>query len=170
MDKFNFLNTFRGKLLVVLAVLLVVTLGVQYYLNLQTERENAERRRRQEKVLVAGIALGVSSLSSDERLINLKNKQPISAELTERVADILIVDNNWQVYDSLNPELVPKENGKNEFIYQKVDRLTDLPPLLNADLLSFDRDKFPNAQPIAGQATIVRNIDRGEAHAISTLR
>ena len=45
----NFLNTFRGKLLVVLAFLLIATLGVQLYLNFQ-EKENADCVRSRNKL------------------------------------------------------------------------------------------------------------------------
>ncbi|MBC7798908.1 MAG: hypothetical protein H7Z37_18720, partial [Pyrinomonadaceae bacterium] len=58
MNRFNFIKTFRGQLFVVLAVLLLITLGVQYYLNLQTEQQNAQRLKQQENALVAGLALG----------------------------------------------------------------------------------------------------------------
>ena len=43
----RFLNTFRGRLLVILTIMLVATLGVQYYLNLLTQRESAALRERQ---------------------------------------------------------------------------------------------------------------------------
>ncbi len=64
----NFFNTFRGKLLIILAFLLITTLGVQFYLNLRTERKNTETRTIREKALVAGIALGANSLTSGVRL------------------------------------------------------------------------------------------------------
>ena len=53
----TFLNTFRGRLLLILAFLLIATLSVQYYLNLSTQEENNEIRERQEQILVDGITL-----------------------------------------------------------------------------------------------------------------
>lgn len=54
----SFFYTIRGRLLVLLAALLVATLGVQYYLNLLTQQENIELRETQTQALVAGITLG----------------------------------------------------------------------------------------------------------------
>ena len=58
--KVKFFDTFRGRLLIILAFLLIATLGVQYYLNLKTQRENNDLRAMQEQALVAGVALGLS--------------------------------------------------------------------------------------------------------------
>ena len=49
----TFLNTFRGRLLLILAVMLVATLGVQYYLNLVTQNESDSLREEQEQVIFA---------------------------------------------------------------------------------------------------------------------
>jgi signal transduction histidine kinase len=149
----NFFNTFRGRLLLVLAVLLVATLGVQYYLNLQTERENAQRRERMEKALVAGITLGFNSMSSRDRLIKLKDSQTYFQEHAERVANVLVVDDEWQVYDSLDPALVPAENED----YVKLRDVKNLPPIEDAERFGIDRQNFP-AQYSSG--------DAGETHAL----
>jgi putative Mn2+ efflux pump MntP len=67
----RFFNTFRGRLLLILALLLFATLGVQYYLNLLTQQENDDLREAQEQAIVAGIAVGISSLTSTERVQDL---------------------------------------------------------------------------------------------------
>jgi len=51
----EFLNTFRGRLLLILTVLLIATLSVQYYLNLRTQRESNALRAAQEQTIVAAI-------------------------------------------------------------------------------------------------------------------
>ena len=48
----NFFNTFRARLLIILAFLLVATLGVQLYVNLSNRRENVRVRELQEQALV----------------------------------------------------------------------------------------------------------------------
>ena len=53
----GFFNTFRGKLLLILAFLLVSTLGVQYYVKSRTQ-DRMTTSGMQEQALVAGIALG----------------------------------------------------------------------------------------------------------------
>ena len=107
----DFFNTFRGRLLLILAVLLIATLGVQYYLNLRTQRENSDLRAAQEQTIVAGIALGFTSMTSkDDRLQDLID-QPgqtfLDDAAKDRIHDIIIIDNNWQIVDSLNPDLLP---------------------------------------------------------------
>jgi hypothetical protein len=64
----RFFNTFRGRLLVILSVLLIATLGIQFYLNYRAQKENIELREMQEQALVAGIALGFNSMTSEFRL------------------------------------------------------------------------------------------------------
>lgn len=161
MNRLNFLNTFRGRLLIVLAFLLVATLGVQYYVNYRAERENARRRELQEKTLVAGITLGVNSIVSNDLLNVYKEKQPYFQEYRDRIANILIIDDEWQIFDSFNEGYLPKRdaNGKNQ--YKKLADINDLPPLLDGDSLGEDRDKFPN---LTNQT--VEDDERGEAHAI----
>src|SRR5688500_17304934 len=107
----RFLNTFRGRLLVILAVMLVATLGVQYYLNLVTQEENARLREQQEQAVVAGIALGFTAMTSPENsvedLINEPGQTFLSESARERIRDIIVINNKWQVHDSLNAEYRP---------------------------------------------------------------
>ncbi|HEX8265191.1 MAG TPA: ATP-binding protein [Pyrinomonadaceae bacterium] len=140
----NFLNTFRGRLLLVFAVLLLATLGVQYYLNIQNERENGERRERVEKALVTGITLGIVSISSNDRLIQLKEKNPKFQEYSNRIADIFVIDDQWRVWDSLNDQYNPKEFADGITKYLKLDELPNLPPLQDdVELSAEERAKFP---------------------------
>ncbi len=110
----NFFNTLRGRLLIVLAFLLVSTLGVQYYLNLKTQQENDERREEQGQTLVAAITLGFASVTTEDRMVDMIN-QPDQTFLNEnarqRVRDIIVIDSNWQIYDSLDPDLLPTIEG-----------------------------------------------------------
>ena len=65
----KFFNTFRGRLLLILALLLIATLGVQYYLNIVTQRQNSELSEAQTQALVAGITLGFTGLTSDDQRV-----------------------------------------------------------------------------------------------------
>src|SRR5215210_4569250 len=93
--------SFRIRLLLVLASLLIMTLGVQYYLNRRAQGQLAELNRRarqqnarviaeQEQALAAAIALGVESISKREWLYNLQKeaKQPLLDEKAGRVTNI----------------------------------------------------------------------------------
>lgn len=159
----NFFNTFRGRLLIVLAFLLIATLGVQYFINLQTERRNKRYRERQEQALVAGIALGFNGMQSRDRLSDIvkqENQRFFDESITNRITDIIVINDKWQVYDSLNPDYQETEDENGNAVYKNLRDLTDLPPLQDADRLGEDRENFPNA----GKAE--SDTDEAEAHAI----
>ncbi len=158
----SFLNTFRGRLLLILAFLLIATLSVQYYLNLSTQEENNEIRERQEQILVDGITLGFNSITSQEYLQDLvaRGAGDIFDEKTDRIRDIIIIDNQWRIYDSLNPEHLPTTNDEGETVYKPLSELTGLPPLAQEERLGEDLAHFPNERKAAGAK------DRGEAHAV----
>ncbi|CAN5744000.1 ATP-binding protein [soil metagenome] len=160
----NFFNTFRGRLLIILAFLLITTLGVQYYLNLKTQRENNNLRAMQEQALVAGLVLGVNSLTSNEYMEDLvKGKgQPFFDEKTaQRIKDVIIIDDEWQIRDTLKSRdyLPTTENG--QIKYHNLSELTNLPPLIEDEKkLGEDVNKFPNANIASAEDA------DGEAHAI----
>ncbi|MCA1639278.1 MAG: HAMP domain-containing protein, partial [Acidobacteria bacterium] len=159
----NFLNTFRGRLLLILAFLLIATLGVQLYLNYRTETENADLREIQEQALVAGMALGFNSMRSTKRLEDFVKRegQPFFDEkTTERIKDIIVINNKWQVSDSLNPEYLPTFDDNDETQYKNLSDLKNLPPLMEGNRLGEDLEKFPNAGTLETEET------DGEAHAI----
>ena len=158
----KFFNTFRGKLLIILAFLLIATLGVQYYLNYQAQRENNRQLQMQTQALVAGIALGFNGMQSDDRLrefVNREGQSFFDERTTRRIKDIIIINPDWQVYDSLNPDFLPtEENGETK--YKNLADLKNLPPLMEGSRLGSDLVHFPNADVNPTTAT------DGEAHAI----
>ncbi len=159
----NFFNTFRGKLLIILAFLLITTLGVQFYLNLRTERENTKTREMQERALVAGIALGTTSLTSTDRLRDFVNRegQPFFDEKsTKRIKDVIVINPGWQISDSLSDEYLPTEDENGETKYLNLSDLKNLPPLMESSRLGEDAAKFPNANVAPNEEA------DGEAHAI----
>lgn len=157
----NFFQTFRFRLLFILAFLLIATLGVQYYLNLQMEEQNERMRERQQQVLVAGVSLGFNGLSSSDRMKDFikRGDQAFDERTIERIKDIIVINKDWEVYDSLNENYLPTEGKDGETVYKKLKDINDLPPLANANRLGVDRNNFPNAD------TIDDNSD-SEAHAI----
>jgi signal transduction histidine kinase len=159
----TFLNTFRGRLVIVLAILLIATIGVQYYLNYQIEEQNKELREKQEQALVSGFALGFSGMSSDIRMeenVKREGQNFVSQDSKQRIKDIFVIDNEWKIYDSLNPEylLPPDKDGTRE--RRKLAEVKGLPPLMERDRLGKDAVNFPNALSYDSQ-----NED-GEAHAV----
>ena len=53
------IRSFRARLLLLLALMLGLTLGIQYYFNLRTVRANARMIVEQEQAIMTGIALGL---------------------------------------------------------------------------------------------------------------
>jgi signal transduction histidine kinase len=158
MKALRLISSFRARLLVVLALLLVLTLGTQYVLNVRSARNNKRMRELQTQALVAAVALGFESISSKPRLVELRKRKnnPLLDPQTGRVANIIVVDNNWKLSDSLDLELL-KVNG--EYADRYLQDLTNLPPVMNLnELPAEDRAHFP--------ATTANQVG-AESHAVS---
>lgn len=156
MSVLNLFYSFRIRLLLVLAALLIATLGLQYYLNRRAERKQAalnERARQesarviseQEQALGAAFKLGIESLSKREWLYNLyedaKTKQPLLDEKAGRIMNILVVDEQGYVRDSLkdyNPTERP--DGTREYFYLHD---VQLPPVINPAEIAGYQERLP---------------------------
>ncbi|HEX6045159.1 MAG TPA: ATP-binding protein [Pyrinomonadaceae bacterium] len=105
-------ESFRARLLLLLALMLGLTLGIQYYFNLRAVRANARMIIEQEQAIMAGVALGVQSLTSDKYLFEIvgSTREPLLDNKEVRVRNILVVDDGGNVLDSMNPEFLPREN------------------------------------------------------------
>jgi signal transduction histidine kinase len=159
----NFFKTFRGKLLLILALLIVATLGVQYYLNYLTQQENIELRDAQAQALVAGFGLGAYSLTGDDRvrdLVDQPGERFLDDNSRERIKDIIIIDNEWRISDSINPDYLPFTADDGTTIYRNLADLTDLPPLMEGARIGDDLQKFPNKKN-----SVNKNAD-DEAHVV----
>ncbi len=160
----NFLNTFRARLLIILIILLITTLSFQYYLNLKTQEENNRLREKQEQALVAGFALGTGGITKTDYLSDLVKREDqtfFNDKISERIKDIIIINQNWQITDSLNSEeLIPVEGENKEVIYKNLADAENLPPLQESKRLGADAAKFPNAAIDPNAET------DGEAHVI----
>src|SRR5829696_5813832 len=159
----NFFNTFRGRLLLILSFLLIATLCVQYYLNLLNQKENDELRDAQAKALVAGITLGSNGITSTnsymDELIRREGQTYFDEAAAARVRDVIIIDNQWRIRDSLTPDFQPTTGPNGEDVYKNLSDLPDLPPLKEGARLGDDLSHFPNAIDTKGD-------DDDEARAI----
>lgn len=126
--------SFRLRLLLLLATLLGLTLGVQYYVNLRSARANTKLVADQERAIMAGVALGMKSLNSKKYLVEMRRdlKQPLLDENTGRVKDVLLVDSDGNVKDSLIDEYAPRQNEGTPATYVRFADLA-LPPISAAD-------------------------------------
>ena len=103
-------QSFRARLLLLLALMLGLTLGIQYYFNLRQVRANARMIIEQEQAIMTGIALGIESLQSEQYLDKMISglREPLWNEKNVRVKNILVVDDDGNVLDSIIPELTPE--------------------------------------------------------------
>jgi signal transduction histidine kinase len=154
------LNSFRVRLLLLLAALLVLTAGVQYYVNLRSVRTNTQLIVEQQRAIMAGVTLGVNSLSSGLYLDQMREqaKQPILNEQAERVKNVLIVDDKGNIKDSLDKNQIPRMNPDKSITYVKVKDVS-LPPLRSAVELPADNSALPEGM------TVVRHGTGGESSA-----
>ncbi len=158
-----FLSTFRGRLLVILAAMLVATLGVQYYLNLVTQNENDILREEQEQMIVTAIALGIGSVTSRDRvqdLITQTDQAYLDEKARKRIKDIIVIDHQWQIWDSLNPDYLPTTDENGDLVYKNLADIDDLPPLMEGARLGADLQQFPNQENAENEKS-----DQ-EAHAV----
>ncbi|HEX3281793.1 MAG TPA: ATP-binding protein [Pyrinomonadaceae bacterium] len=127
------LNSFRARLILLLVALLGLTLGVQYYVNVRSVRRNAHMLVEQEQAIMAGVALGVNSISSGEYLDKMQKEanQPLLDQQAGRVKNVLVVDSEGNVQDSLNGDFAPTTNPDGSTHYVRVKDV-NLPPLNSA--------------------------------------
>lgn len=137
-------ESFRARLLLLLALMLGLTLGIQYYFNLRTVKNNAKMIIEQEKAIMTGIALGLDSLQSDKYLFDIISnvKDPLLNNKDVRVKNILVVDDAGRIFDSLQPEYGPRQMADNTVQYVQVQNL-ELPPLRSAVQYTSGREQLP---------------------------
>jgi signal transduction histidine kinase len=137
-------ESFRARLLLLLALMLGLTLGIQYYFNLRTVQANAKMIIEQEQAIMTGVALGVNSLQSDKYLDEMLGsvKDPLLNDKNVRVKNILVVDDDGNVIDSLQREYTPRQREDKTTEYVQVQDL-QLPPLRSAVQYTGEREQLP---------------------------
>src|SRR5260370_14591539 len=136
------------------AALLNLTLSVQYYVNLSSVRSNTQFIVEQQRAIMAGVALGVNSLSSGLYLDQMRDqaKQPFLGEQAERVKNVLIVDDKGNIKDSLDKNQIPQMNPDKSITYVKVKDIS-LPSLRSAVELPAENVALPEGMTIADRGT-----------------
>jgi signal transduction histidine kinase len=155
--------SFRTRLLLVMALLLVATLGVQFYLNRLEQHNRASMIARtvagQEQALTASIALASESITSGKYMYQLEEERG-SSILTEhdgRVVNVLVVRQDGRIDDSLDPTYRPTTISERKYHYFYISDLADeLAKLVDAGEVSegFKRllPSLPTTtQPVAGE-------------------
>ena len=137
-------ESFRARLLLLLALMLGLTLGIQYYFNLRAVKANAKMIVEQEQAIMSGVALGLDSLQSDKYLDQIYSnlKDPLLANKNVRVKNILVVDDDGNVRDSLQREYVPQQREDKTPVYVQFQDLK-LPPLRSAVPYTGEHEQLP---------------------------
>ncbi len=136
-------------MLLLLAALLVLTLSVQYYVSQRSVRSNTQFIARQQRAVMAGVALGVNSLSSGLYLDQMRDQvnPALLGQQAERVKNVLIVDEEGQIKDSLDKDQVPQFNPDKSIRYMRVKDIS-LPPLRSAVERPSDNPQLPEGMTV----------------------
>ena len=142
-----------------MAMLLIATLGMQYYLSRLRQRGRAVIIAQQEQALTASIALANESITSSKYMYQLEEErgQSLLREQAGRVINVLVVrDEDGRIEDSLGlyrPETL--DNGQPHYYYIS-DPAVDLPKLVDAGEVSAGfkqlRPSLPmTTRPVSGE-------------------
>ena len=106
---------------------------------------------------MAGVALGVNSISNPNYLDQIRSNvsEPLLDEPNARVRNVLVVDNNGDVLDSLSKDYAPGKNPDDSPRYAKITDVP-LPPLRSAVDLPDERQQLPawlteSTSPLEGE-------------------
>lgn len=132
----------------------MLTLSVQYYVNLRSVRSNTRFIVEQQQAIMAGVTLGVNSITSGLYLDKMRDqaKQPLLGEQAGQVQNVLIVDEQGNIKDSLDKSQVPQWNPDKSIRYVKVKDIS-LPPLKSAVELPTENAPLPAGMTIGHQST-----------------
>jgi len=142
------IQSFRARLLLLLALMLGFTLGIQYYFNLRAVRANARMIIEQEQAIMTGIALGLESLQSDQYLDEIMKglREPLLQDKNVRVKNILVVDDDGNIHDSIIPDFNPRERDDKSLNYVQFKDI-QLLPLRSAVQYTTQHEQLPSWIP-----------------------
>src|SRR6185295_14258073 len=152
------IRSFRARLLLLLALMFGLTLGVQYYFNLRAVKSNAHMVIDQEQAIMTGVALAIKSLESEKYLDQIIGNPSFMNDENGRVKNILVVDDDGNIRDSVVPDYNPREREDKTTQYVQFQSVR-LPPLRKAAQLPDDQEQLPTWMPPSS------NVDFGEAGA-----
>ena len=140
--------------MLLLAALLGLTVSVQYYVNLRAVRSNTEFIVEQQRAIMAGVALGMNAITSKEYLYEMRDeaKVPLLGEQSSRVQNVLIVDEEGNIRDSLDKNQAPGYNPDKTIRYIKVKDIS-LPPVKSAVPLPEFNTQLPEGMTAAPAGT-----------------
>jgi signal transduction histidine kinase len=138
------IRSFRARLLLLLALMLGLTLGVQYYFNLRTVKSNAHMIVEREQAIMTGVALAMKSFRSAKYLDEIIGgpQEAFFNEKSGQVKNILVIDDDGNVKDSLVRKYSPQEREDNTTSYVSIKDVP-LPPLRRAARFPDEDEPLP---------------------------
>ena len=129
----------------------------------------------QRQAILAGVALGVKSLSSGEYLDQMRSEAK-QADQGDRVKNVIIVDDEGNIKDSLDKNLIPQVNPDKSTRFVRVSDIS-LPPLNSAVGLPPDNTPLPEGMHVvpenragsAGAFYFPIETDKGRRYVIVVL-
>lgn len=111
----------------------MLTLAAQYYVNLRTARTNTRFMIEQREAILAGVSLGLKAISSNKYLDQMQDeaKQSLLGAQSGRVKNVMIVDDQGNIENSLDKNQNPQVNADGSTRYVTVKDIS-LPPLNSA--------------------------------------
>ena len=174
----SLLNSFRVRLLLLLAALLVLTLAAQYYVNLRTARTNTRFMIEQREAILAGVSLGIKAINNGKYLDQMQDeaRQPLLGDQSERVRNVMIVDVQGNIENSLDKNQNPQVNADGTTRYFTVKDIS-LPPLNSAGGPLSDDTPLPEGMNVvaenragaAGAFYLPVETDKGKHYVIVVL-
>jgi len=142
-----------------LALMFGLTLGVQYYFNVRAVTANAHMVVEREQAIMAGVALALKSLRSEQYLDEIigSSRDTFFSGKNGRVKNILVLDDDGNVRDSLVADYIPGEREDKSPRYVAFKDVP-LPPLRRAA-------RFPDEQALPAWMPPSSDVDFGEAGA-----
>ncbi len=125
-----------------------LTLGVQYYFNVRAVTANAHMVVEREQAIMAGVALALKSLRSEQYLDEIigSSRDTFFSGKNGRVKNILVLDDDGNVRDSLVADYVPGEREDKSPRYVSFKDVP-LPPLRRAARFPDEQEPLPACFP-----------------------
>jgi signal transduction histidine kinase len=132
MSRFSLFYNFRVRLLLVLVGLLLAALGGQFFIERREQRRTARLIAEQEQALSTSTGLALESINSTKYLeeIDAERRTRLLERFAGRVVNVLVVDENGRVDDSLDPRYKPTMEDNNARYFQVSE--VGLPKLVGA--------------------------------------
>ncbi|HEY0169953.1 MAG TPA: ATP-binding protein [Pyrinomonadaceae bacterium] len=153
---------FRTRLLLVMVLLLIATVGTQYFLGRSRSRARAITVAGQEQALTASIALANESITSTKYMFELEEAhgRSLLEEQRDRIINVLVVrDRDGRIEDSLDPDYRPAtlEDGKARYYFISETDSVRLPKLVDAGEATAGFKRLRPSievtrQPVSGEA------------------